>query len=1544
MHFRHQHRPGGLGKALARGLTAATTVALTLSVAAPPSWAQHADAGPSSDTYAYPGRLVDDAHQIREDFCRLGYVLQGGGPALKTVAQQGFAATSAADLHTIANPSYWTNTPLHTAFQQDQTAATAKDDSLDNRHYTWDKSIPGNFTLPTMTDTGFRWSPNYYSDFGLTGFYANREMADESKLYVDLAPVAGAAAVASGTQVAKDQHLYNGQDIYNANLNVNPDESVAWGAEGPQDVWGDGKTITTGNQHADDLRIFLQNGGWPRTTLDPNSLEFRLEVEALKLRFASCDSDNPLDPDHVQAAIVRTAATEWQAELDAAAGQRATIVAAEKQSSADLATASEAMIETVGQSWIAGQLAAWQSYWTSHPELKGQPNYPKPADFTYATTEIGNARQRAAAQLPIANNAAADAKTQADNATAAQTAAANIASTNKTPYGRNLAYAQQSAQVTKASAAGAHAAATATATAVQAANAAVKDSAALQSLAKTQALALQTEFKRAAAQEAADQAHAAAAAAAAQATQAANAAATAKTDRATAEQAATAAQNAANTAAQQRAIAQQQQGIAAAKRKEADAQHAAASAAESDAQTKQDAADKAETAAQGALATSQQKESDAKAAESQAADARTAAAQAADLKDADAARAAADDAVAAAATGTSAADAANAAAAAAHKDADAAASAAAGAKSDADKATNAAVAARAAATQATAAASAARDAADNAKAAASTAKSQAAAAHSAAADAIAAATQAGQFADNANASATSAKNDAATAGANSLAAGSLAAQALSESVKTAGFAYATAQTAAAARDAAAQVVAPANDAIALGSPFRQTDDSAALAVLVGQAAKTIAQQQQAAAQARADDAAKAALAAKALADQANADAKAAATAASAAAADASAAAASAVAARASAAAAADDAAAAAQADANAANASATAAADAATANSAATTADADASAARDAATAAERDAAAAKAAAAQAQQDADNAKAAATASDQAAAAAQTAAQNAQQSATDAQNSASQAEEAARQAAEQANQVSTWTSGDRVTTVTYTPRSIGDLTADPSMMSGTCPGACDVQVKYHLHGTLLDGLQTCKTTIPQTPVCTLTLIDQRSISFDLTITYHMKVWDEIKNSLVALAKGMVQSFISCANDFSAANADCYWAAGQIAPTVIGQIAKTVSAFRTAMLLAEAAKSLPEIQQMITDFEAADGITADLATSVESDILNSLAAQEGADVASALTKADMLDELADLARARQLSRPCSFSPDTPVLMAGGDHRPIGSLQVGDEVVATDPTTGRTENHQILRTLVNRDTDLADLAVTMPDGTSSVLHTTGNHPFWDATTGSWVAAGQLPVGDALRTADGQRARVAGVREFAGSQDMYNLTVDQLHTYYVQAGHGDVLVHNTSCPVDLALGLDIEGDTHRFALARNFMDYCGTDWTSKWEGLVRAAIENHTGTTIHVNLKGFGYERNYLNQFPELTNDPLKLFLSAVSNGAKPATARGTETEMFMIAREVASGLRSWSSVNFYVADGDGWAEVPRPPEPDWKKYAPDAVRRGPLTPADD
>ncbi|WP_020124657.1 RHS repeat-associated core domain-containing protein [Streptomyces canus] len=150
-------------------------------------------------------------------------------------------------------------------------------------------------------------------------------------------------------------------------------------------------------------------------------------------------------------------------------------------------------------------------------------------------------------------------------------------------------------------------------------------------------------------------------------------------------------------------------------------------------------------------------------------------------------------------------------------------------------------------------------------------------------------------------------------------------------------------------------------------------------------------------------------------------------------------------------------------------------------------------------------------------------------------------------------------------------------------------------------------------------------------------------------------------------------------------------------------------------------------------------------------------------------------------------------CSFTPSTPVLMADGKTKPIGDIKSGDKVEAAAPANGKHQGPRtVTATHVNHDYDLVDLKIQLADGKTETLHTTSKHPFWDDTLHTWVPAGQLLAGHALNTADDRHAYVTAITPRPGDRDMYNLTVEELHTYYVLAGDTPVLVHNVGCGVE--------------------------------------------------------------------------------------------------------------------------------------------------------
>ncbi|MCY0957560.1 hypothetical protein [Streptomyces sp. H27-H5] len=949
---------------------------------------------PPDDEPSY--RPISLGEQARLDRCSGGFALHVGGPQLKKSAARALTGT-AAELAAATDPVMGMD-PLRQAMLNDRDAYEGSFGASNDRRDRWQASNK------VYWETGNRGGVAQYApqfDKDIVAF-----TYDQRNLYYRLGE--DGHAPASKAAVGKARELaaqLKGQDT---NQDFVTDFML-----GDADKTEYNYRATTSS----DIARYLRLGGFMKQTPAEDSVEFRLEVEALKAGWGACDSRNPADFYRVMSPIVVTAHMEWEQEYATQVTPRNEIVNAEVTAAGEVRKATDAMTESLGQAWLADQILTWQKYWGSQPaNASGRP---AASVFTQATKDLGAARTRAADQAKIAATASAAAKTASDKANTAQNTAWTIADVAKTPRGRGLLFAQQSVQVAKASAAAAEAAAKATLTAANAAKATVADSKTLYALAQTQSHALNTEFRRIAAQEAAAQAKAAAASAAAQAKEAADNATKAKAAQATAEAAQETARKAAATAKAERAKAEKEKATAVKERQTAATERAKAQAAEQRAASEREAAGRARTAAEAQATTARDQLGLALDAEGKAAEAREKAETAEVEKNATASRAAALEAAAAAAVGTPAAAETREAATAARAAANDAAGAAGRARTAANEASTAAGNARAASTRADGAAERSRASADKAWSAWETSFAASLTSHAAAADAIDAADAASVNATKAEAEAKKAQAASLQALKNAAAARTEALQTAAWSAVTAGHAYATSMAASAARDSAAQVIQPANTAIAIGTAYRETDSAAAFAALVGQSAKTHAEQQAAAATAKADEATKAAATAKALADKAAGDSKLAAQAAAAAAADTAAALRSMAAARASAAEASRAADAAKKADDKTKEYSAQAGTDAVFAKSAAKDASDAALGANNEATEAEKSAANAHASADAATRDASAADAAATQSEKDAVSAETAAANANQDAKDAESAADRAEEEFRKEQEEA---------------------------------------------------------------------------------------------------------------------------------------------------------------------------------------------------------------------------------------------------------------------------------------------------------------------------------------------------------------------------------------------------------------------------------------------------------------------------------------------------------------------------------------------
>ncbi|MET9382860.1 Tox-REase-5 domain-containing protein [Streptomyces sp. NPDC002928] len=794
----------------------------------------------------------------RLDRCLTGVALHYGGANMKAKAVEGLSG-SADELRAVVGDVGWIGLgPLGQARDADKEAALDYRDASDARTDALDAANKP-YVQSAYTSDDMQWhAPEFDADVRQFTLFTQEEMA--GRLGWDGHSNASAEAIARAKEITEEKR---GQDTWND-----------WAADDMLQESSLDQTQFSGGTTAGDIASYLRHGGYLSEAPAEGSAEYRIEVEDLKQAWAACDYQNPVDARRTLNGPVMTAMAEWEVEYAAQAAPRATIIQAEADAAAHTREATDDMIEAIGQAWLAEQILTWQKYWQD--KLAADPEALDPPDqamYDQAAADLASARGKVAALVTSADDHAEAAAAAAQKAVTAQQEAWAIADTGNVPRGRGLMYAQQSVQVARASGAAAEAAAKATRTTLEAANATVADSDTLLAKAQTESHAVNTEFRRIAAQEAAAQAKAAADTADANAEAAADSATDAKAAQATAEAKSDKAHDAAATAQTQRAKAELEHATAVASRVSAATERTKAQTAETEAETQKTAAQDAKTAAGTAADTAKDKRATADAKAKAAQTAREAAVAALQKKQATAARAAALQAAATAAEGSAAAAETREAADKARTAADQAATAATAAQTAANDATAAAVTARSAATKAEGAAERAQADADKAWSAYLKATGAAATAHAAAAEALDAAQDAATRADNAATASENATELAKKAAAESTAAGTEAASAVETAGTAAGRAYAAGQSALAARDSATEAVAAANDAVAVGTPYRETDSSAAFAVLVGQSSKSLAEQQAAAAEAKAAEAADAAEAAQQAADQALGDAK-----------------------------------------------------------------------------------------------------------------------------------------------------------------------------------------------------------------------------------------------------------------------------------------------------------------------------------------------------------------------------------------------------------------------------------------------------------------------------------------------------------------------------------------------------------------------------------------------------------------------------------------------------------------------------------------------
>ncbi|MDT8910046.1 polymorphic toxin-type HINT domain-containing protein [Amycolatopsis sp. PS_44_ISF1] len=178
------------------------------------------------------------------------------------------------------------------------------------------------------------------------------------------------------------------------------------------------------------------------------------------------------------------------------------------------------------------------------------------------------------------------------------------------------------------------------------------------------------------------------------------------------------------------------------------------------------------------------------------------------------------------------------------------------------------------------------------------------------------------------------------------------------------------------------------------------------------------------------------------------------------------------------------------------------------------------------------------------------------------------------------------------------------------------------------------------------------------------------------------------------------------------------------------------------------------------------------------------------------------------------------PNSFTGDTPVLLAGGGTKPIKNILVGDQVLAAGAHDGRPVPESVTRLITGEGRkNIVDVVVKAGASTTRI-QATSNHPSWIQNLGGWVEAKDLRRGDRMRTPTGDAVVHSDIREHDEQIKVCNLTVAELHTYFVGSKVDAVLFHNVDCVIDprkldYLSNVDIKADNHNTPRAlQNMID----------------------------------------------------------------------------------------------------------------------------------
>ncbi|MGW6244369.1 DddA-like double-stranded DNA deaminase toxin [Streptomyces roseolus] len=318
---------------------------------------------------------------------------------------------------------------------------------------------------------------------------------------------------------------------------------------------------------------------------------------------------------------------------------------------------------------------------------------------------------------------------------------------------------------------------------------------------------------------------------------------------------------------------------------------------------------------------------------------------------------------------------------------------------------------------------------------------------------------------------------------------------------------------------------------------------------------------------------------------------------------------------------------------------------------------------------------------------------------------------------------------------------------------------------------------------------------------------------------------------------------------------------------------------------------------------------------LTPSADNSLTGQLSAQAGGAVWGAAGGAFGfgLGKLLQKAAVKIVGKCHSFLSGTRVLMGDGTTKNIEDVKKGDVIVTTDVNTGKKYRKKVTETIrTESDKEFTELTIATSDG-ESVLIATSTHPFWAPEIDSWINAGELTSGQFLRTSAGTHVQITAVKHYTKQQRTHDLTIDDIHAYYVLAGATPVLVHNCN-PLD-GIADELAGSK---VTTGQVVDDAGNK-----VGAPVSSGENGSFTQVRDALKKSGVPHDAAGGFAAASHVETKIALAMRSNGVQRATvvinnSDGVCSGPYSCMTGVSAILPRGSSLTSVWRTEEGWHGV--------------------------